>query len=438
MKQISKLTKTKSKTGQTKIPFLIVIFPYKFTDFKYEKLGLDKFRRYCNVQVWDISELMCPKYSKAISRKRSSRKDVIAVNSFLSFLKLVNKAAKESVDAKISVLTQIPNNSIKGILCNLILGTMLKKRRITAFDLYTAGVLCYPYNDEPAQNQNIKSGTFLSRITKNLSQKFAVSSIWQKMKKTYFRLVSRMIPSIITHRLVAGEDWLSLATGNRSENGRIKLIKGSSYDYSECLENSPGKAPAVTGGVKRAVLLDGAGPAFTSDAFILKNHRFKFTSDAWYPALSRLFDRLEAETGVKIEIAGHYKSKHPPISPLFGNRPVYYDKTREMVEASEFVITRGSTAMSYAIMYRKPIIFIYSNQLKCSEIVMKRMFGTAGFLGTEPVNIDDPNFEIKTLLNVNEERYLNYEKRCLTSLTDNKRQNYKIILEEIMDIPCSN
>jgi hypothetical protein len=157
----------------------------------------------------------------------------------------------------------------------------------------------------------------------------------------------------------------------------------------------------------------------------------------WYPALVRFFEFLEPAACVKVEVAGHYKAAFPAIAPCFGNRSVYYGKTREMVRQSELVITIASTAISYAVLFKKPVIFIYSNQHKGNSDPMVDVNGFAEMLGTVPINIDDFPEDIHPYLKVDDAKYSAYESEVLTS-DPLGRPNFQIILEDIMGISINN
>ena len=95
-------------------------------------------------------------------------------------------------------------------------------------------------------------------------------------------------------------------------------------------------------------------------------------------------------------------------------------------------MTINSTAISYAVIFKKPIIFIYSNQLKEEASTMEYIYNLSSVLGTEPVNIDEPA-DFEKLLRFDHSKYEAYEKRVLTS-DPTQRPNVQIILEDIMGI----
>jgi len=410
----------------------VVIYPYKFTDFVYGLIELGEFKRYCDVLVLDISRITTPKFSKAVSAKRSEKNEVITLSSFLSFIRRVYELRRRSDRISICILNEVPYDSFSGFICNLIIVAFLKRTSVAILDLCNGGLPIHYLDNALTSNEITENPRFYAKVLglfKNIS---TFSEARKRIANLLFGLLARFIPSATTHRLVAGEDWLKLAKKRKPTGNQIRLVFGHSNDYSNNLLREL-KSPSLALPQKKiAVLLDLPDPMYEGDAGHM-GRKVYLTIDEWYPALTRFFDRLEDQIGVQTEIAGHYKSAYPEIAPCFGNRPVHYGETRELVRSSEFVITVLSTAISYAVMFKKPVIFIYSNQLKEDQLAMRDIFGMAAMLGTEPINIDDPPIDIEGFLNVDERRYGNYEKVCLTSARS-QRPNVQIILEDIMNI----
>ena len=162
-----------------------------------------------------------------------------------------------------------------------------------------------------------------------------------------------------------------------------------------------------------------------------------FTSEVWYPALSNFFEFLEGDRQLTVRVAGHYKTNFDSPSLLFGNREVIYGRTPELVASSKFVITRISTAISFAVLYKKPIIFIYSDQLLKDSEFMSQIISISNVLGTSPINIDHFPTNLESYLRVNEDKYRKYTLDFLTS-KPNGVPNYRIILQDIMGVKVAN
>jgi hypothetical protein len=408
----------------------IMIYPYKFCEFLWELFELDEFKQFVDVQIWDISTIVTSKFSESVVSPRCSRNEVIVCVSKYDYIRRLFDLRRQSANANICVLNTITNTRIIEFLCNLLLTIFLKNKNIKVFDLFTGGVpIVYPKDHANVQASQKVSG-FFSKLTRFISQASTFKGAVIVLRGFFLMKLSAIFPTVLTHRLVAGEQWLSQAKKDR-RNG-IRYVNAHSHDCSNHLLAQKHSISLESSGNKTAVFLSSANPMFNSDE-ILHGGDQLFTSEVWYPALVRFFDFLEPATGVKVEVAGHYKAAFPAIAPCFGNRSVYYRKTREMVRQSEFVITLTSTAISYAVLFKKPVIFIYSNQLKDGFEGMRDVNGLAEMLGTKPINIDDFPEDIHPYLKVDEAKYAAYEREVLTS-DPLGRPNCQIILEDIMGV----
>ena len=408
----------------------ILIYPYKFSEFLWKLFELDEFKRFVEVQVWDISAITTPKFSEGIVTPRCSRSEVVFCTSIFGYLRLLSNLRRQTSHSNICVLNTITSASIIEFLCNLLLTIFLKSKNIKVFDLYTGGIpIVYPKTHEDGHASKKVSGIF-AKFARFVSRVDTLAEAVITLRSFFLMKLSKKFPAVLTHRLVAGEQWVSLAM--REHRNGLRLINAHSHDYSVHLLAKKHSILPESNGNKTAVFLSSPNPMFGGDE-VLHGRDDHFTSEVWYPALTRFFDFLEPATGVKVEVAGHYKAAFPAIAPCFGNRSVYYGKTREMVRQSKFVITIASTAISYAVLFKKPVIFIYSNQLKGHSEPMDDVYGMAEMLGTVPINIDDLPEDISPYLMVNEAKYAAYEREVLTS-EPLGRPNFQIVLEDIMGV----
>ncbi|MDA2929389.1 hypothetical protein MYX84_05480 [Acidobacteria bacterium AH-259-O06] len=110
--------------------------------------------------------------------------------------------------------------------------------------------------------------------------------------------------------------------------------------------------------------------------------------------MSNLFDLIEIKTGLKVVIAAHPYSNYEKCSFAFGGREIIKGKTVELVAASSMVIMHTTTAVSYAVLFEKPIMVV-----KTAEM-MKKGFShysdyvdtMAAALGLKAINISDPRW----------------------------------------------
>jgi hypothetical protein len=90
------------------------------------------------------------------------------------------------------------------------------------------------------------------------------------------------------------------------------------------------------------------------------------TSEArFYPSLNRFFDRFERHTGLTVVVAG-YPSRKQGASERFCGRPVFFGLSAELISASRVVFTHASTAISFAVLWRRPLVFLTSVDIAAS------------------------------------------------------------------------
>ena len=416
-----------------KMPLLVVIYPYKFSEFLYTLLELDCYPPYCEVVVWDISQLVNLKFSNAVTSEHSQRSNVVQVSRWRNFFRQVSELRHRSKVTRLYIFNYVVNSNLLELFSSLTLSFLLRKNDPTFIQIEAAGILrYYPLTTSAGTQFNLEPG-WLAKLRFFTATLTTFTELIVRLQYSLVRALAQMLPDANTFRLVAGQQYLAPAL--RRHPRAAKLVFGHSEDYSRYLIHTKHPFPHAARNAKLAVLLESNGPMFAGDTIQMGSAQFE-TIAMWYPSLTKFIDQLELATMVRVEIAGHYKSAHPSTPDYYGKRHVRYGETQELVRNSEFVIVRTSTATSFAVLYRKPIIFIYSNQTKNNPQEMLDCWGMASFLGTKPINIDQPPWNFAELLQVNETRYAAYEKACLTS-AGSTRPNSQIILEDIMKIPVS-
>jgi hypothetical protein len=408
----------------------IVIYPYKLTGFLWDLLELDEISKYAEVQIWDISKIINPGFANSIAAKSLCRKEVVSIESIFALILHLRAFRTQNKKSNVCILNEVSKSSLMGLLVELVLYFNMKFVDAKIFDQFIGGVpLSFPSQIVNNNSKNVAT-VFYDKICRCIKNSTSIKELALIVTSYALAKIGKLFPATIAFRFVAGSSWHNFAL--QSIKTDTKIIFGHSYDYSNYLTSLKLPFMEMSEWQETAVLLDSAGPMFNSDSSMKKRKVF-FTSEVWYPAMTKFFDYLEAKTGVIVEVCGHYKSDHMSPAPCFGNRNVKYGLTRDMVRRSEYVVTCHSAAISYAVIYRKPILFIYSTQLSFDPISMHSINGTAKLLGAVPINIDDFPEDIHPYLKVDEAKYAAYESEVLTS-DPLGRPNYQIILEDIMGI----
>jgi hypothetical protein len=133
-------------------------------------------------------------------------------------------------------------------------------------------------------------------------------------------------------------------------------------------------------------------------------------AEAYYPSLRRFFDFLERERGAGIVIAAHPHSRYKDrLEDFFGGRPVVQGKTLELVRKAGFVIAHSSTALNFAVLFQKPVVFVTTDSLQRSQRMARSIQAMAAWLGKTPINVDAPlGVDWARELTVDEKAYAQY------------------------------
>ena len=395
----------------------IVIYPFKFGDFLWTKFELEELSLRVDTEVWDLSRVINKKFSKIIYGQQSSKKNVLYFQNIFQFvLYLYKEIYKKSF--KLYFFDKLKPTSLNAVVIRVILNFLIKRKNIKVLTEQIPGIpIVYAGDHAENLNQKIKEIFLLL-----LDNRFRLIFVIKLIKRFLFNKVNVILPLIYDFILVLG-----------SNNDIIqgKNIYAHSWDYSQYLMKSSIRDNTSEINKNYAVLLDAPAPYFPDDK-ILTSEKERLSKNVWYPKLNNFLNFLDLKYNLDTIIAGHYKTCFESPSKVFNGREVLYGETLELVFNSQFVITRESTSISFAVIFRKPIIFIYSDQLKSDKVQMASIKLLARTLGTIPVNIENLSENLNLFLTVDEEKYAEYERRYL-SQGHSIKPNSQIIYEEFIE-----
>lgn len=121
-------------------------------------------------------------------------------------------------------------------------------------------------------------------------------------------------------------------------------------------------------------------------------------SDVYFTSMNRYFDFVEKSTGLRVIIAAHPRSHYESMSDVFGGREIIKGKTVELVAKCKLVVMHMSTSLSYAVLYKKPVIpvKIPGMPLSCQMNKMVDVFALA--IGTSSVDISKDELSPSSLV----------------------------------------
>jgi len=156
--------------------------------------------------------------------------------------------------------------------------------------------------------------------------------------------------------------------------------------------------------------------------FIRSNTKLNINEDKYYRELNSYFKQIEEIFNYKVVIAAHPRADIRTYKKLFNERDIIYGKSVLLVKYSEFVLTHYSTAINFAIIYKKAILFLTSNDLEKTNINHYiQEFST--LLNQNYINISSK--KLPSNIEIDTNRYYNYKKKYI------KKNNNQILSYEI-------
>jgi len=213
-----------------------------------------------------------------------------------------------------------------------------------------------------------------------------ISSKWLKLRPFQYVLVSGAAPiSSYFKGLI---------------DSQTNILDAHSIEYDLYLESQKIK---ISHNPKHIVFLDTYGP-FHPDHLVFKT-QFPCSIEEYYGNLNSIFKTIEKKFGLNVVIAAHPKSKYEEMPDLFEGRQVIRGKTHELVQSSKFVLTSTSTAVHFAVIYKKPIIFIAINPFSTNQLDLK-INHMASMFGKVPIHWpENCSVDFKKEIEIDDEKY---------------------------------
>ena len=201
-------------------------------------------------------------------------------------------------------------------------------------------------------------------------------------------------------------------------------------DYDLYLKNVAEKNNRVVSG-KYAVFLDQFVP-FHPD-FLHINIPPDCTKDEYYPNINKFLEYVESGKGIKTIIAAHPRSNYDKNPDYFEERQAIRGSTINLIKNSKFVIAHSSTALNFAVLYNKPVIFLTQNTY--SERFKRQIEVMAKWFGKSPINLSCKiSGKIEEQLVVNKEAYKNYRENYIKKEGTPERLVWEIFADYLEDI----
>ena len=374
---------------------LIVVWPYRFRDFDWQRFELEQLSQHVEVHVHELIDALTPEFATAYANQ-SDRSEVKRFDSLKDWRREIKRVSPDSV-----IFSHVRPINLK---CTLICIALRKSKLKTVGFLLGGAVL-------PGTNEQIR--------------RFA------KLKRCYHFLLRNLLFFAMPNYVAVGGSE-SQQRGHRNFHSRSRIIKMNSFDYSQYLRGSVKDQSKGNG----AVYLDTGIPAFPSD-FLLMGQKELLQIDMWYPNLNRFFNFVEKTLDLRVEVAVHPKHIGREHANLFSSRKILIGNTWSDVASSRLAIATFSTSISFAICFDKPLILVWSDSIESGVDARKKSFieNFARETGAKIFNIDREYTEKELLeaLVIDHAKRESYKRKYLTSRTDEK-PNYQVLLDEVINV----
>lgn len=329
----------------------------RYSKFDHRRLGIDILkRRGFAVEFWDCSKIFRPQFQ--------SDQQASDVNKF-SGLKYFEK--KSYLLENIVGLTSRDTLVITGNYLSLIAWDVLKHIADTKALWGTIRLGAIPVAQEESH--------FRSRLERFIRRpSLAINFLLQKLLSA--RLGFRPFDFV----MVGGNAPL-FGIAARMGGPNTKILDTHSFDYERHLQELNDREKVVCS--EEIVYLDDGGP-FHRDRRIF-NTQFPCPMEEYFSNLNSFFRMIEQQFGCSVVIAGHPRVNYEKQgNPFDGRKIVKGESSLKWIKHSKFVVSSCSTSVNFAVIYKKPVVFLSISATKKNHYDTKTK-GIAAKLGKSPI-----------------------------------------------------
>lgn len=317
---------------------LLLLLKNPFSLRDYERMGIESLRQRFDLSILDCSSWLMPQTVHSRETPPRICDEVVQISSLRAFRQFV---AKAPAGVAIDYVGQFSAQAI-------LMFHVLKSAgfRIAVLD---SGAFPLP------QEWRRVGFSWQSIIYAFKSQLFS-----RALRKLGRVLLLKILPDQRPDMaLVAGTSWL---TDPRFVGASVK-IPAHSFDYEKYrrinADDMPASAPAW------ALYIDESLPSHEDNSELGYDAPVSF--ERFSVALKQFFDLFEQESGMTVRIAAYPSARSDAYyKALFGDRDVVFGQTAELVKGAAVVFAHASTAISFAVLWRRPLAFLVSEELRSS------------------------------------------------------------------------
>jgi hypothetical protein len=211
---------------------------------------------------------------------------------------------------------------------------------------------------------------------------------------------------------------------------KTSVIKAHNFDYDTFIQQD---RIILNKNSNSLVFLDEAGP-YHSD-FIYSGIKPYVTADKYYSAIDLGLSEIAKSLKLNIIIAAHPRSNYE-VKKIKYKNPILEKKTFELIRDADVVVGHNSTAFQWAIIMKKPIIIVTTDEIQnelYARNYAKYIHYFATILGKKVLNLSDLSSvnNLKDYLNVDEEKYEKYIETYIKIDGSPEKLSWDIVIENV-------
>jgi hypothetical protein len=383
---------------------IIYLTDQPFDDRNYQRFGIQAWiDRNWSVEVWDLTPWAQPRFWRSFIELNQKIRTFAGYFPIASGSQLARRLAQSRQVRFFIDLTGENYHSMRAKRALLRLGAT----RVTS----ATGSI-------PIPDRKSDRG-IIGRLSRICSK--GPRSTLKLLSDAFFSRVvaARLAPGLT---VVAGENSLNKATSRHS------IIRAHNFDYDVYL----------------ALMSTGAAPAGEYAVFIDQDYCFHpefidpgtavVTPDKYFATMRNGLMEISKALKMEMRIAAHPRAAYRDRGiDCFGDLPIEYGRTAELIQGCRVVICHDSTAIQFAVLFAKPMIFVTTDELNLAY-EGSSIAKVASEFGKLPVNLDrqDPQAVNWTReMSVDPARYASYRSRYIKTDGSPEMPLWDIVINHI-------
>lgn len=373
---------------------LIFILVHPLVERDYVRYGIKKaIEKNYQVEILDCFSLYHPKKNRHLLQPEIKKN--LNISYISNIFDLKNKLVKYSNNDAVVVL--YPQGSIYNLIVK-----MLNILKITSISI-NAGVIPTP---KTLRDENIIKS--ILRIIKD----YSFRQIFTILISRFIKFLSYVIlQPKTTYFFYGGQYGLENASNVLKKAKNLVSVHCLDYDLYITQEKIDKNFSKQLKKNKYAVFID-QNVFSDPDIYLWGDSKKIKNSDKkdYYLQLNKLFIQIEKKFNYQIYIAAHPRADYSQDISCFSGRKIIYNDTINLIKYSELCILNYSTAINFAVLYKKPIIIAEPYALK--NISSKQINEFSGAF-SKALKIDKLEIKSDTVFevnfpNINEKIYSEY------------------------------